>query len=101
MWGTRQITWAPATRDSAAGVEPGPPDERELQGETDVQRPGGDVWVAGVVCGHVDVGGHDGDEESDESPGGDGTDGWLKRRPRPPKISQRPLIWTRVSWAGR
>ncbi len=69
-----------ATHESAAGIEPGPPDERELQGEPEVERPCRDGWVAGMVHRHVDVGGHDSDEESYESPCGQSANGWLEEQ---------------------
>jgi len=51
-------------------VLPSPPDQRELQGQSEPDGPEGDAGVAFGVLGHPDVGGHDGDEQENETPGG-------------------------------
>lgn len=57
-------------RNVVAGVKPGPVDERKLEGKAEPGGPERDGVETGVLGDHGEVGGEDGDEQKDETPGG-------------------------------
>lgn len=61
---------ARCTRNVVAGVDPGPVDERKLEGKAEPGGPERDGGEAGVLGDHGEVGGEDSDEQEDEAPGG-------------------------------
>jgi hypothetical protein len=50
---------------------PGPENKEELDGEAEDGQPGIRVVTAGIIHGHLDVGGEDGYQQGDDQPGCD------------------------------